>query len=416
MSGRVLVSTPDLRPSLLSILQGFAESGLLARVVTTMSFSPRHIDALSRVPGFGQRLAPALKRRQAPNFLAGKIDSIWSRELVRSASAKIASPAVSHAIWEWAETSFDRIVAHRYAGHFDFIYGMEHSSASTFSAQKARGGRCVLRQVSAHARTINAVLIRESERFSALVPAYHSQLMAHIEKGAKRKEVEYGLADLIVANSNYVRKTFISNGIPAAKVIAVPTGCPPVDPIGARSGAGSDALRFVYVGTLSLRKGFPYLLEAWRNIKAGIHAELWIAGNCDLDVQRMLRADRSIRYFGTLSGDALCDVYRKSDVLVLPTLCEGLAHSVLEGLSFGLPVITTEESGAGDLVLDGENRIIVPAGDAEALASAMSQSITLRAKLAFMGARSAERARGWTRAHSNAEHLDRLREFLELQE
>lgn len=128
MAARVLVSTPDLRPSLLSILQGLAENGLLARVATTISFSPRQIGLVSRIPGVSQRIAQTLARRQTPPFLSGKLDHIWTRELLRNVSARVASPVFTHAVWEWAETGFDRAVAQRYGGRFDLVYGMEHSS------------------------------------------------------------------------------------------------------------------------------------------------------------------------------------------------------------------------------------------------------------------------------------------------
>ena len=411
MSAQVFVSTPDLRPSLLSILHGLADSRLLARVATTISLSPRLIKLLSAMPTASRWLTPTLKRRETPSFLVGKIHNIWLRELVRKISSQIASPSFTHDVWEWAETSFDRIVADRYGGRYDVIYGMEHSSVRTFEAQKASGGGCVLRQVTAHARTLNTMLRRESARFPHLVTPYHQLLMANDDKIARRKEVEYGLSDLIVANSEYVRKTFIVNGVPAGRIVAVPTGCPPVDPVGARSGTGSNALRLLYVGTLSLRKGFPYLLEAWRRAMPGTRAQLWIAGSSEFEITE-LKTEPNIRYLGRLTKDDLREVYRQADIMVLPTLCEGLAHVVLEALSFGLPVITTEASGAGDLVRPGENGLIVPEGDADALASAIAYAISQRADLPAMGARSAERASGWTVAQSNAEHLRQVREFL----
>lgn len=171
-------------------------------------------------------------------------------------------------------------------------------------------------------------------------------------------------------------------------------------------------MRFLYVGALSLRKGFLHLLEAWRRAKPGVHAELWVAGSCELDIVNRLKAEPNVRYFGVLTKDSLCDVYRQADVLVLPTLCEGLSHAVLEAISFGLPVITTEASGAGDLIVEGENGFLVPEADAEALASVIARSIELRAELPAMGVRSAERAKGWTVAESNMRHLHLLQEFL----
>lgn len=409
---RILVSTPDLRPSLFSILRGLNESGILERIATTVSFSPQQIKLLAEVPLVGRDLARILKRREAPAFIAGKVDNIWTRELLRILSARIMNPNVTHALWEWAETSFDRIVARRYGGRFDIVYGMEHSSAATFKVQKASGGRCVLRQVSAHARTINLVLRQETDRFPQFVTLYHRLLMENEEKIAARKETEYKLADLIVANSHYIKKTFIANGVPAGKIVAVPTGCPPVDLVGARSGAGRDALRVLYVGTLSLRKGFPYLLEAWRRAELGPHGELWIAGKSELDVMTELQAERSIRYLGMLARDELFGIYRQADVMVLPTLCEGLAHSALEALSFGLPIITTEASGVGDLVVEGENGFIVPSRDAGALALALVNALEWRTRLPGMGARSAQKAKNWTLEHSNAQHLKHVKNLI----
>jgi glycosyltransferase involved in cell wall biosynthesis len=412
MAASVLVSTPDLRPSLLSILQGLVENGLLARVATTISLSPRQIELFSRIPGLGSRLAQTLARRQTPPFLAGKIDHIWTRELLRNVSARIASPVFTHAVWEWAETSFDRTVARRYGGRFDLVYGMEHSSLATFERQKADGKLCVLRQVTAHARTLSLIVRRETERFPDLVNPYHRTLLAAEDKIVRRKEAEYALSDLIVANSDYVRKTFIANGVSPERIVAVPTGCPAADLIGARSGAGSQPLRFLYVGALSLRKGFPYLLEAWRSVDPGRHAELWIVGKPEFEISGLLEGESNIRHLGLLTKDELRDVYRQADVMVLPTLCEGLAHSVLEALSFGLPVVTTEASGAGNLIVSGENGLLVPEADADLLAAAIAEMIRRRANLPSMGARSVERARAWTVAQSNAEHLRRLQEFI----
>lgn len=208
MASTILVSTPDLRPSLFSILQGLAESGLLAKVATTISVTGRQVNLLSGVPFVGPRLAPILKRRQLPAVLHGKVDNIWVGELLRSTSGRVGHPLVAHAIFKWAEIGFDRIVANRYGGHFQVIYGMEHSSAATFTAQRAYGGRCVLRQVTAHSRTINDVLRRESDRFSDLLPWHHHVLMAHIDEGARRKEVEYGLCRLDCGELGVCPKNF----------------------------------------------------------------------------------------------------------------------------------------------------------------------------------------------------------------
>src|SRR6185503_3015169 len=177
MSSTILVSTPDLRPSLLSVLDGLSQSGLLQRLITTLCLDARQMRRVSTVPVLGPRLAAAVKRRQLPPFLDGKTDTIWLGELVRVVASKSAGPLTTHRVWEWAERRFDRTVARRYAGRFNVVYGMEHASAATFAAQRAAGGACVLRQVTAHGRVLSAVLRREAERFPQFVTPYHRLLM-----------------------------------------------------------------------------------------------------------------------------------------------------------------------------------------------------------------------------------------------
>jgi hypothetical protein len=98
MPARIFVSTPDLRPSLLSILEGFANTGMLARIATTISFSPRLIERLSAIPMTRRWLAPHLKRSDVPPCLTGKIDNIWCRELVRRVSSRVANSSTTHAV------------------------------------------------------------------------------------------------------------------------------------------------------------------------------------------------------------------------------------------------------------------------------------------------------------------------------
>lgn len=412
MTGCILVSTPDLRPSLSSALQGLAERKLIGRVATTISLSPALRVSVAGLPGAGRHFAPLLRRREFPAFLDGVVDNIWAGELVRNALSRVANETVADAIFDWAIKRFDTAVARRYAGRYQFVYGMDYSSAATFAAYKARGGRCIQRQVSAHFSSFVAALRRECERFPELVTDYHRRIMRNAESHGRRRAAEHELADLIVANSDYVRTSFIDHGVPASKVVAVPTGCPALDPTGARSGRGSGPLRFLYVGRLSLRKGFHYLMQAWRLAAFGNRAELWIAGSSELDMADEIAAHSNIRYLGSVSSPALADIYRQADVMVLPTLSEGLAHAILEGLSFAMPVITTAASGAGSLVTNGDNGFIVPEANVEALVAAMESVVARRSELPEMGKLSRERAAAWTVADSNDAHAGVIVKFL----
>lgn len=412
MTADILVSSPDLRPSLLSVLRGLADRNLIGRVATTISIPPTLSFRVSRLPWAGCHFAPFLKRREVPKFLDGIVDNIWTGELVRNLSSRFASEITTDAIFHWAINRFDRTVARRYAGRYSCVYGMDFSSVRTFAAQKALGGYCIQRQVSAHFSSFSTTLRRECERFPELVTDYHRSILRRAKSHERQRAAEHELADLIIANSDYVRTTFIENGIPASKVVAVPTGCPPPDATGARSGNGVGPLRFVYAGRLSLRKGFHYLMKAWQLASFGGRAELWVAGGSELELPHEFKAHVNVRYLGPLNSQALADTYRAADVMVLPTLSEGLAHSVLEGLSFGMPVITTEASGAGSLVTNWENGFIVAEADVAALATAMTEAVAKRSELPKMGKLSRERAGAWSLADSNTEHARVILEFL----
>lgn len=404
MTGCMLISSPDLRPSLHSMLQGLAERSLIGRVTTTISFPAALRCSVEQIPLAGRRLAPLLRRREVPQFLSGIVDNFWFGEAVRNLTSRVSGDVAADSVYHWATRRFDNAVAKRYAGKYRYVYGMDFSSAATFAAQKARGGRCIQRQVSAHFASFTKMLRRECGRFPDLATRYHRIILQNAERHRRRRTVEHELADLIIVNSDYARATFIENGIAGAKIIAVPTGCPPIERIGARSGRGAGPLHFVFAGQLSLRKGFHYLMQAWRLAGFQDAAELWIAGRSELDISRLIGGQSNVHYLGPTRAPDLAELYRQSDVMVLPTLSEGLAHVVLEALSFAMPVITTAASGAGPLVSDGDNGIIVPAANAEALAAAMTWALDRRRELPGMGMRSAERARGWTVADANAEH------------
>ena len=408
----ILVSTPDLRPSLLSILPGIERAGLLRRLVTTIGFrrdGPMH-RMLAAMGPRAATLQGIVERRKLPEYADCEIRTIWGRELVRGVSSRVLPESITHRIWQWAEVGFDQQVAKRFAGHFECAYGMEHASLHTFAAQKAWGGCCVLRQVTAHARLVAEQLRSEANRFPDHVSPVQQLVLDEMDALVARKEAEYAAADLIVCNSHFVRDGFAQAGVPANKLVAAPTGCPPVSDRLARAGRGDGPLRFLYAGSVSLRKGFPHLLAAWRNLEANSMAELWIAGGGTINRDRL--AAPGIRDLGLLGAESLARTLEAADVFVLPSVCEGRAHVVLEAMAAGLPVITTPESGCTDLLRNGVNGFEVPAGSSESLCEAMQWCLNHRSDVASMGANAAAAAGAKNRERANRNHVDAITSFL----
>lgn len=416
MKTGILVSSVDLRPSLSSILEDLSKASLLAKVVTTIAIDPdslcgKSLEAVSRF--LPKRLAGGIKKRFLPDFLKGKLSTICFRELLRLSVKKLGNEILSHRVWLWAELGFDHQVAIKYSGMYTCIYGMEHVCCETFTQHKEKHGLCILRQVTAHGRETSSIAKRETDKFPEYNDAFRRLFFKDMQRSLARKEKEYLLADLIVANSDFVKETFVSRGVPAEKIVVVPAGCPTCTNIPANAGKGQKPLVFLFVGRMSLLKGAHYLIKAWHLLKAGKKAELWLVGAKELPNIKLQDYHAGIRYFGVLSSQNLAKIYAQADVFVLPTLLEGLAHVLLEALSYGLPIITTKESGAGSFVQNGENGFIVDAASAEVLSQAMAWCLEHRWALKEMGRLSQEKARSWTVSDSNRTHLKAIRGFLE---
>jgi glycosyltransferase involved in cell wall biosynthesis len=175
----------------------------------------------------------------------------------------------------------------------------------------------------------------------------------------------------LVYGTRHARDVAELGADPARTVIAPITALVPEQmPVRPRPNRGGPT-RFLFVGRFIERKGLDVLLEAFERVDGG---ELWLVGD---GPQRELteaaaKRDSRIRTLGHLQGDPLEDAYRDTDVLVVPSLYEPWGLVVHEGLAHGLPVIVTDQVGAGeDLIDHGTNGLVVTAGSSEALAEAM---------------------------------------------
>jgi glycosyltransferase involved in cell wall biosynthesis len=83
-----------------------------------------------------------------------------------------------------------------------------------------------------------------------------------------------------------------------------------------------------------------------------------------------------IEYVGPQWGDDLLVYYAASDCFVFPSYREGFPNTVIEAGAMNLPCIVTDINGSREIIVDGENGMIVPPRDAEALYRAMKTMLT----------------------------------------
>ena len=134
-----------------------------------------------------------------------------------------------------------------------------------------------------------------------------------------------------------------------------------------RPGSPPPVFRALFVGALIKRKGVHLLLEAWKKLSLP-KAELWLAGHPHGELVPYLAGlPDSVKVLGFSSR--VEELYRQCSLFVFPSECEGSAKATYEAAASGLAQITTRESG--DVVVDGENGILIPPNNCEALCEAI---------------------------------------------
>jgi glycosyltransferase involved in cell wall biosynthesis len=149
----------------------------------------------------------------------------------------------------------------------------------------------------------------------------------------------------------------------------------------------------LFLGYLSARKGVPDLLRALASPTMKLRRwRATFAGGGAIDEYRKLADDLGILdrlcFPGWLDQVGVSALCADADVLVLPSHAEGLAMSVLEGLSHGLAVVTTPVGAHSEVIEPDVSGILVPPGDVAALADSLVSLIedeTLRDRLARGG-------------------------------
>jgi glycosyltransferase involved in cell wall biosynthesis len=254
---------------------------------------------------------------------------------------------------------FDRHAARHIKEPCDIFTGL--SGCSLYSLRRARrmGAKTVVERGSSHMLYQKKILEEEYRKFGLEKEVVHPKVL-------ERELREYQEADYISIPSHFVKETFIQQGIPADKLIQTPYG---VDLSNFHPVPKQDKIfRIIHCGTLSIRKGIPYLLQAFSELKLK-DAELWLIGSMTDEIQPFLRqySSPAIVHKGPFPEKDLYRYYSQGSVFCLASIEEGLAMVQAQAMACGLPVICTTNTGGADLVREGRDGFILPIRDVEVL-------------------------------------------------
>ena len=248
-------------------------------------------------------------------------------------------------------------LARRYAGDGDIFHFFNHQGLYSLRVAKRQGAITIVERSSAHPTYQHELLFEEYARYGLRYPSVYRLLH-------DKHLVEYGEADYIMVASEFVRRTMVEAGVPSEKLVRVHLG---FDPTRFRPGEKrDDVFRVMYTGGLKLRKGIPYLLDAFSELSLP-NSELLLVGDSFPDARAFVPKHEGLfRHLRFVPQAELVHHYQQASVFVLPSLEDGFGMVVYEAAACGIPIIVTENVGA--TIRDGQDGFVVPIRDAEALA------------------------------------------------
>ena len=134
--------------------------------------------------------------------------------------------------------------------------------------------------------------------------------------------------------------------------------------------------RVVTVGRLVPWKGIGGLIDAMVQVRETLpSASLTVAGDgperANLEAYAAARLRNTFTFTGAITHEDVLAILAEADVLVLNSSYEGLSHLLIEAQMIGTPTIATAVGGNGEVLTDGEDGLLIPPGDRDALAQAI---------------------------------------------
>jgi glycosyltransferase involved in cell wall biosynthesis len=288
-------------------------------------------------------------------------EKIRATGLPSRALRKLATFDASGWLWHLQNLLFDAWASRRLEPADLFHVWNNHGLASLRRAREM-GMVTVVNRASSHPLYCTRLLKEEHARWEIAFRSSQSAL--------RRSVAEMEEADYVLIPSDFVRCSFLEEGFPEHRLLQVSFGA---DTTRFRPAEERDShpFRVLFVGQIGIRKGIPYLLEAWQQL-GWRDAELWLVGRIEAGISPILtRWERlpGMKISGYVPDPA--SLYQQADVFAFPTIEEGSALVTYEALACGLPVVTTPN--AGSVVRDGVEGFIVPLRDVNALAERLER-------------------------------------------
>jgi alpha-maltose-1-phosphate synthase len=389
---RVIVSHPHAAAIANATARAMSERGCLARYITGVAWAERS--------GVGQLVdrRAAMRNRLVSGLMPGQIQSLapveWAARATSWATALL--PGAPIRSYDAMFVAHDAAVAALpWPQDIDGVYAYEDGALRTFRRAARLGVARVWDLPAPHYLSRERTLREEARRWpGAHVARFHFEP----EWKRRRKDAELQFASTISVASAYTRSTLEEVGT-RAPIIVTPYGFPVKD-FPAKEHIHEGPFTVLSVGTHTLLKGTPYLLEAWR--KAGVAGRLRLVGPLRLTRTFLDAYAGLFEHVPHLPRALLGEQYRAADLLAFPSLGDGFGLVIQEAMCSGTPVIATHTSGGPECICNGVDGWIVRSRDMDALVTRIRDAAADRDAVFRVGQAARRRTEQWTWAEAGA--------------
>ena len=266
----------------------------------------------------------------------------------------------------------------------DVAHILLHGTALKLIERCRKEGAYVMGEaVNAHQDVVDGILAREYEHLGLKYE--------RLDRTWERLKQEYALSQCILVPSDWVARSFLQAGFHPDKICRLPY---PSGSIGNLVGINRVAkvsrnVRVLCVAGILVRKGQHYLMKAARHLNkqnSRVQFDITLVGSVGnrnyLSV--LMKMGVPFNYIPHIPNNKMVDFMSRYDVFVLPSLEDGFGVVVSEALEAGMPVVTTQNTGAADSIRNGQNGFVVPPKDSIALADAIADAVDLIPEPGFM--------------------------------
>ena len=397
----ILVSHPHVAPFAAGLAESLEKEGKLSVFITGVASDGR---------GWSGRVAealaarrPVLRNRVLRGVPAPRLQSLAAVELGARLAAQVIGgvnrfrPAKPFKLYDALFTAHDQAVSLiPWPGATTAVYAYEDGALRTLRRARRSGLERIWDLPLPHYKAIEETLNDEFHRWSgaAIGPPHREP-----DWKRRRKDEELSLATKVSVASKFTRQSLERLGV-SVPIVVTAYGFP-VEEFKQRPQSPTGPFRVLSVGSHDLRKGTPYLLEAWKRA-AVPDAELHLVGPLRLAKPFLDSYAGLFRHWPHVAKAQLGPHYAAADLLAFPTLGDGFGLVIQEAMCTGTPVVTTPCGGGPECITDGVDGWIVPPRDIDALVDRFRACAADRERTQAIGRAARARAERWTWSDAGA--------------